>query len=126
MESFMVSPVNAAMQATHAATRSVRGESVTYTRGATTVMVTATRGSSRWDAEQVEGAVNVEERSEDWLIIATELTEAGITGGPTRGDTITDENETIFRVMPPSSTEQVWRWHDRGRTVYRIFSKERA
>ena len=114
------------MQATHAATRCVRGESVTYTRGAMTVTVTATRGISRWDSEAVEGSVNIDERSEDWLIIATDRAEAGITGGPTRGDTITDENETIFRVMPPSSAEQVWRWHDRGRTVYRIFSKERA
>ena len=122
----MVSPVNAAMQATHAATRRVRGESVTYTRGATTVTITATRGSSRWTSETVEGSVNVDERSEDWLIIATDLTEAGITGGPTRGDTITDENETVFRAMPPGSAEQVWRWHDRAKTVYRIFSKERA
>lgn len=122
----MVSPVNAAMQATHAATRRVRGESVTYTRGATTATVTATRGSSRWASEPVEGSVNVEERSEDWLIVATDLTEAGITGGPTRGDTITDENGTVFRAMPPGDTEQVWRWHDRGRTVYRVFSKERA
>ena len=122
----MVSPVNAAMQATHAATRRVRGETVTYARGATTVAVTATRGSSRWTSEAVEGSVNVDERSDDWLILATDLTEAGITGGPTRGDTITDENETVFRVMPSGSTEQVWRWHDRGRTVYRVFSKERA
>ena len=114
------------MQATHAATRRVRGETVTYTRGATAVEVTATRGSSLWTSEAVEGSVNVQERSDDWLIVASELTEAGITGGPTRGDTITDESETVFRVMPPASTEQVWRWHDRGRTVYRIFSKERA
>lgn len=113
------------MQATHAATRSVRGESVTYTRGATTVTVTATRGSSRWTSEAVEGSVNVDERSEDWLILAADLTDGEITGGPTRGDTITDENGTVFRVMPPGSTEQVWRFHDRGQTVYRIFSKER-
>lgn len=122
----MVSPVNAAMQATHAATRRVRGETVTYTRGATAVEVTATRGSSRWTSEAVEGSVNVDERSEDWLILAADLIDGGITGGPTRGDTITDENNTVFRVMPPGSTEQVWRWHERGRTVYRIFSKERA
>jgi len=90
------------------------------------VTVTATRGSSRWTSEAVEGSVTVDERSEDWLIVATDLTESGITAAPTRGDTITDENGTVFRAMPPGSTEQVWRWHDRGRTIYRIFSKERT
>jgi len=98
-----------------------RGETVTYTRYATTVQLTAVRASSRWDVVNPDDGVSMEERSADWLIRADQL---NLT--PQRGDTITDADGTIFRVMPPGDLDRVFMWHNRNQTIYRIYTKARV
>jgi hypothetical protein len=73
---------------------------------------------------EIETGLNVQERSVDWLISATDTD--GDPWEPQRDDLVTDENGVVYRVMPSGDTDQVWRWHDRGRQYYRIHSKERA
>lgn len=123
----MVSPVSAAMQATHAATRRVRGEAVTYNNGTEDVSIeSAVRGFTSWDRTAPFNGVRVGDRSTDWLIAAADLVNSeGTAIEPARTHTITDENGVVFRVMPFGQDKQLWQWHDRARTTYRIHTKER-
>ena len=123
----MVSPVSAAVKAAHNASRRIRGESVTYTQGATSVTLQAVRGSTIWQAESIETGAVQTERSVDWLFSYTALvTSAGAAITPARGDTITDASGTIHRVMPFGDADQSWRWHNRDKDTLRVFSKERV
>lgn len=124
----MVSPIAAAQQAALAAGLRVRGQAVLYCRGNTTLEIDhATRGSTRWDVEQIDNGVHAKERSVDWIVsLADMTTAAGTVLEPQRGDEIIDENDVVYRVMPFGPDEQLWKWHDRdSRTAYRIFTKER-
>lgn len=124
----MVSPIQAAMTAAMASTRTVRGQAVTYRRGSTEIDVTlAVKGATRFDVESVDGGANITERSIDWIITAADITDgSGNELTPTRGDEIIDENGIVYRVMPFGPDEQLWRWHDReSQAVRRIFTKER-
>jgi len=118
----MVTPVEAAVSAAFAAQKAVRGESVTYNDGTTSASITAVRGQTTWEPKQspIDGTW-IEERSADWLIEASDLS-----GAPAAGHTITDESGQKYKVLPFGDAELVFRWHDRGRTVYRVFSKDRA
>lgn len=122
----MTSPTAAAVTAAFQATQAARGEAVTYDDGTTSGAITAVRGQTTWEPRQspVDGAW-IEERSTDWLILAEDLSDADI-DMPAIGHTITDGTSQEFIVLPFGSAELVYRWHDRGRTVYRIFTKERA
>lgn len=107
------------------ANSTIRGENVTYTRGAQTILVEkAVRGSTVWESIEIESGLQIQERSVDWIIEATDTD--GASWEPRRDDLVTDENGVVYRVMPLGDTDQVWRWHDRGRQFYRIHSKERA
>lgn len=123
----MVSPISAAMQAATAATRAVRGVTITYRRGSTDVEVVAVRGSTKWDVEQIDNGAHASERSVDWIITVDDLTQDdGTVLTPQRADEVIDENGVTYRVMPFGPDEQLWRWHDReSQTVYRIHTKER-
>jgi len=125
--SSMVSPVTAAMQATHAATRLVRGEAVTYNNGTENVSIDwAVRGFTSWDRTAPFNGVRVADRSTDWLIAAADLVNAaGSLIEPARTHEITDADGRVFRVMPFGQDKQLWQWHDRARTTYRIHTKER-
>lgn len=115
----------AAVEAAMAVSRSVRGESVAYTRGGTTIAVDrAVRGTTDWDRTAPFSGVRLGDRSTDWLILASSLVSGGTQFEPTRGDEIV-ANGVTFRVMPFGPEKQLWSWHDRGRTTYRIHTKER-
>jgi hypothetical protein len=124
----MVSAIQAAMQAAISSTRAVRGQAVTYRRGATELDVSlAVRGATQFDVENVDGGANITERSLDWIVSVDELTtDAGTVLTPQRGDEIVDQNGVVYRVMPFGPDEQLWIWHDReSQTVRRIHTKER-
>jgi len=123
----MVTPIQAAMQAAMAATRAVRGQVVTYRRGATELECTAVCGTTKWYLEQIDNGVHASERSTDWIITVDDLTQSdGTVLTPQRGDEVIDENGVIFRVMPFGPDEQLWRWHEgESQTIYRIHTKER-
>ncbi len=121
----MPSPVARAVSSALALSRGIRGEEITYTRDSQTIPVAkAVRGSTVWDSVEVETGLHIQERMTDWIISATDTD--GDSWTPQRDDIVTDENGVKFRVMPLGDTDQVWQWHDRGRTFYRIHSKERA
>lgn len=126
-------PSTVASRAVAAASRVARrvtGEAVTYTRDSTTITVSfARRGSTNWNAQAVYNGSRIGDRSVDWLIDVADLVDSSgaALGDPVRGDTITDADGTVFRVMPFGPDDQLWQWHDRvGQTTYRIHTKERT
>lgn len=121
----MVSPVAAAAMAARSASRAIRGEVVAYTRGAATVSITAIRGVTSWDREAPYNGVRVGDRSTDWIIEAATLRLNGAAITPQRGDEI-EVNGLAFRVAPFGPDNQLWQYHDRERTVFRVHTKERA
>jgi hypothetical protein len=122
----MVSPIAAASAAARAASQSVRGESVTYTRGAYSLTLTAVRGSTAWDRSAPFNGVRVGDRSTDWILEAADLVDSnGDQIKPARQDEITVDGVT-FRVMPYGPDNQLWMYHDRDRTYIRVHTKERV
>jgi len=120
-----MNPVQAAMAAAAKAVRQVRGETVTYSRGAVSVFVTAVRGFTAWEKTAPYQGVRVGDRSTDWIIDAASLVVSGTQWTPQRGDEIEVDGVT-FRVMPYGPDNQFWQYHDRERTVFRIHTKERV
>ena len=129
----MSSPVAAAAAAAREASRRVRGETVTYTRGAYSVTLLAVRGSTAWDRTAPFNGVRVGDRSTDWLIkqaeFRTKLSPLVDSGAaeiqPQRGDEISVDGVT-FRVMPYGPDNQLWMYHDRDRKYLRVHTKERV
>jgi hypothetical protein len=122
----MISPIAAAAAAARAASQSVRGESVTYTRGAYSLTLTAVRGSTGWDRSAPYGGIRIGDRSTDWIVEAADLVDSN--GGeikPQRQDEIAVGGVT-FRVMPYGPDNQLWMYHDRDRRYIRIHTKERV
>jgi len=122
----MTSPIAAAAAAARAASQSVRGESVTYTRGAYSLTLTAVRGSTGWDRSAPYGGVRIGDRSTDWIIEAADLVDSN--GGeikPQRQDEIAVGGVT-YRVMPYGPDNQLWMYHDRNRRYIRVHTKERV
>ncbi len=120
-----MNPIAAASAAARAAKRQIRGEAVIYTRGAVSLFVTAVRGETLWETSDAYDGIQVGDRSTDWLIEVSALVSSGTQWTPTRGDEITVDGIT-FRPMPFGQSTQVWQYHDRQRTVFRVHCKERA
>ena len=122
----MTSPIAAAAAAARAASQSVRGESVTFTRGAYSLTLTAVRGSTGWDRSAPYGGIRIGDRSTDWIIEAADLVDSnGDEIKPQRQDEIAVGGVT-FRVMPYGPDNQLWMFHDRDRKYIRIHTKERV
>ena len=122
----MTSPIAAAAAAARAASQSVRGESVTFTRGAYSLTLTAVRGSTGWDRSAPYGGVRIGDRSTDWIVEAADLVDSnGDEIKPQRQDEIAVGGVT-FRVMPYGPDNQLWMFHDRDRRYIRIHTKERV
>jgi hypothetical protein len=122
----MTSPIAAAAAAARAASQSVRGESVTFSRGAYSLTLTAVRGSTGWDRSAPYGGIRIGDRSTDWIIEAADLVDSnGDEIKPQRQDEIAVGGVT-FRVMPYGPDNQLWMYHDRDRRYIRIHTKERV
>ena len=120
-----MNPIAAASQAARAAKRQVRGETVVYTRGAVSLVVTAVRGETQWETSDAYDGIQVGDRSTDWIIEVSALVSSGTQWTPTRGDEITVDGIT-FRPMPFGADKQVWQYHDRQRMAFRVHTKERV
>ena len=122
----MTSPIAAAAAAARAASQSVRGESVTYTRGAYSLTLTAVRGATGWDRSAPYGGVRIGDRSTDWIVEAADLVDSsGDEIKPQRQDEIAVGGVT-YRVMPYGPDNQLWMYHDRDRRYIHIHTKERV
>ena len=122
----MTSPIAAAAAAARAASQAVRGESVTFSRGAYSLTLTAVRGSTGWDRSAPYGGIRIGDRSTDWILKAADLVDSnGDEIKPQRQDEIAVGGVT-FRVMPYGPDNQLWMFHDRDRRYIRIHTKERV
>lgn len=92
---------------------------VTYTRGTTTLTISATPGAVRQPSELVEPGVVLVTSDRDYLIAASDLT----FGEPVIGDRITETINGVsetYEVKTPGDGRKAWEWHDRDHTTYRV------
>lgn len=97
------------------------GRTVAYTRGATSVTITAVLGRTLF-ASNEEGGPRVEFGDRDYLVNVAALAALGF-GEPRVGDRVTDAGLT-FEVQTPDVGEPAWRYSDPGRTDYRLHTKQ--
>lgn len=101
--------------------QSAAGVSVTYTRGATSITLTAVVGRTVF-ASNAEGGPRIEFGDRDYLVAVAALT----LGTPTLGDRITETIDgavVTFEAQTPDTGEPCWRYSDPERTTYRIHCK---
>jgi len=97
---------------------------VVYRRGADSVEIEATVGSTAFDRTDEYGVVHRIE-SRDYLVAAADLVLAGEAVTPKAGDRITETGETRvheYEVMAPGD-EPAWRYSDPQRRTLRIHTK---
>ena len=98
---------------------------VTYSRGADSVSVSASRGRSQFNVE-VGGEVYQTTDAQDFIITAADLVLDGVAVEPIVGDRIVDpaavDGETTYEVLAPGE-EPVWRWTDSSHRRRRIHTK---
>jgi len=105
----------------NATLRANASHTVTYKRGSASASVSATTGSTPFEATNDDGIVTHFE-SRDFLIDVADLEDFG---EPERGDQVLDTlngNVEIFEVVAPDGEEHL-RYSDPERTVYRIHTK---
>lgn len=99
---------------------------ITYVRGvgsaATEITTTASIGKTVFNVENGYGVLSVLE-SRDYMVEAANI---AALGEPQRGDrikqTLDDGKVHLFEVVAPNN-EDVFKWHDRYRLVYRVHTK---
>lgn len=97
------------------AARSAMGESVTYSRGARTVVVTAVRGGTGRGRDDVASEARLTSDQCVWRVVASELVPDGETEPliPQLGDTLTDGAGLVWQVAPLRVGDPPWRPIDR-------------
>ena len=85
----------------------VNGESITYTRGAEALPLTAVRGRTKQPADGTNNRTTVESSDIDFLLPPSELVFGGVVSEPLKGDRITAGTE-VYEVWPTVSGEQCW------------------
>ena len=101
------------------------GQSVTYRRGAYSVVVSATLGESSHDIVTPAGIV-VEVHSRDFLIDVADLVLNGVQATPERGDTIEhvdSQGLTVTHELMSLSNQPAWKYSDPYRLKYRIHTE---
>jgi hypothetical protein len=91
---------------------------VTYTRGGTSLSITATAARTEYESGDEQG-VRVAAEMQDWIVTAADLAGLGV---PVAGDQIISGART-FEVMN-LGTENCWRWTDGFSMSLRIHTKE--
>lgn len=96
---------------------------VTYRRGAHSVELLATRGSTRIESQGSDIVLHSEQT--DWIVDVSELVLNSVATEPQRNDTIEEEIDGVTRVyqVVPLGPENCWRWHDRMQAEYRIHTR---
>lgn len=94
---------------------------VTYTRGASSVDVTAVPGTTEHQSYGPEGEL-ITSRSADWLVRASDLVLDNQQTLPQRGDTITADGRTW--IVLPVGDDRCYRFSDQFRVRLRIYTIE--
>ena len=92
---------------------------ITYSRGAVSLSITATKGTTSFDSEQSDGSM-IRFESIDYLIEAATLTPT--MGLPQDGDLIHDGDHT-YELLALNGA-QPFRYSDRHRTIIRVHTKQ--
>lgn len=94
-------------------------QTATYRRGVDeNPNVQVTLGESEFPRESSEG-LTTEERTQDVLITAADLTLSSVTITPEPGDEIEIAGLGTFVVEAPGGTEPAWRWSDPNHILLR-------
>jgi len=104
--------------------RAYLSRTVVYRRGADSVEIEATIGSTAFDRTDEYGVVHRIE-SRDYLVAAADLVLGGEAVTPKAGDRITETGESRvheYEVMSPGD-EPAWRYSDPQRRTLRIHTK---
>lgn len=98
-------------------------ETITYTRGADSVSLTATLGTMLLKVNDGEGGVRVVRTQHDFIFPPADLVLASTTVDPQRGDVIGWDGRE-FTVMPPALGENVFQLEDPFGELIRVFTNE--
>lgn len=101
------------------------GRTVTYTRGAQSVQLTAWVGNTLFARQTDEPGASVVWGERDYLFAVADLVLGGVAAVPMKGDRITetiDGAALTFELMTPTG-EPVWRYADQTRQVARVHTK---
>ena len=101
--------------------KTAAGVSITYTRGTSSLTLTAWPGNTLFKVSDDSG-LRVFWGERDYLIAAADLT----LGEPAENDRIAetiDGTAMVFEVLPPAPNEPAWRWSDPSRKIYRVHVK---
>lgn len=107
------------------------GRSVTYTRAAASVTLTATLGRKLLKVGDEFGGLRMVVTDRDYIITAADLILSGSLTLPAKGDTITDAGDPdgvsrTWEVLSPGGDEAPWNWSDPYRTLIRVHTKQVA
>lgn len=101
-------------------------DTVTYRRGAASVQLAATIGSTEFEQDDRAG-LTTREQVRDYLIAAADLVLAGATVLPARGDRIEEIDAAgtthFYEVLPLGGGKQHYRFSDPHRVTLRIHTK---
>lgn len=102
--------------------RGERGVTVTYTRRKSSVSLVAIAGRTPTQIDSQDQGVRIESRMRDWLLLANEIVIGGIVVTPIQGDTITESNGAVWRIVDFGG-EPCWRYSDATRIQIRVHSQ---
>lgn len=117
----MPTALERAITAGLALSRGVAGDTVTITRGASTITAVAVQGQTQKITIDDVSAATVD--AVDWLISVAAYTH----GTPAIGDIITrnlNGTNYVYTVESLQFGQQPWDWTDTGKTQYRIRSRK--
>ncbi len=98
----------------------VAGEWVTYTDGEVVIRVQAVRGQSEPNEIASDGEYRISGRTIDWLILATDLHDAGVQIEPRPGATITPESSEGVYELTNGPSGECFAWSDARQVRLRI------
>lgn len=101
----------------------VQGTAIAYSRGESSVEISAIPENASYETVSDEGIVDRMELR-DYLIVASDLVLSEAVVRPARGDLLT-EGEDVYEVMDLSG-EGPWTWDDDYKTAYRVHTKRRS
>ncbi len=95
-------------------------QTVTYERGAQSVVVSATRGSSSYDEVDENGIIH-RHQTRDYIIRTADMLFSGSPVKPQDGDRVLDGGQTY--VVASLSGDPPWRYTDAHRSGMRVHTK---
>lgn len=98
------------------------GRPVVYSRGATSLEITALKGSVLLQLSDPMGGARMLRTKDDYAVLSSSL---GELGEPEEGDRVQDTGEgKAYEVLPPGSGEAAWKYTDGTHVIAWLHTKE--